>query len=293
MGLGDAIHDFFSSGKGLVRLAADRAFATGVWSALPTPSADFRGGWFRTEGGAGVEDAHYLALKNAADAPVFDEIATLAATQTFTNKTLTSPTLTTPTIADFTNAQHDHGDADDGGNIPATSVTGLEAVWLETLSPSAAATSSSGSVFSATYENYLIVFRLAMSADASLLMRLRVGGADESGANTYYTSLSRSGTALALLQSGATGLTSMALAAAIGGGLIFTDMIGVLWVASPFASNETVVEHVVSARYSTPGSIKDFGASHRNATTSYDAVTIFPSSGNITGTIRTYGIRNS
>jgi hypothetical protein len=76
MGLGDAIHDFFSSGKGLVRLAADRALATGVWSALPTPSADFRGGWFRTEGGAGVEDAHYLALKNAADAPVFDEIAT-------------------------------------------------------------------------------------------------------------------------------------------------------------------------------------------------------------------------
>jgi len=35
-------------------------------------------------------------------------------TQTLSNKTLTAPV-----IADFTAAQHDHGDADDGGTIPA------------------------------------------------------------------------------------------------------------------------------------------------------------------------------
>lgn len=34
-------------------------------------------------------------------------------------------TLTTPAIADFTSAQHDHGDADDGGKIPESSVTNL------------------------------------------------------------------------------------------------------------------------------------------------------------------------
>lgn len=56
--------------------------------------------------------------------------------QTLTNKTLTAPTINNgswasanlpgqPTLTDFTNAQHDHGDADDGGNIPQASVTGL------------------------------------------------------------------------------------------------------------------------------------------------------------------------
>ncbi len=52
--------------------------------------------------------------------------------QTLTNKTLTSPVIDTPTITapvftDFTNAPHDHGDADDGGNIPQSSVTDLVA----------------------------------------------------------------------------------------------------------------------------------------------------------------------
>jgi hypothetical protein len=198
MGLGDAIHDFFSSGKGLVRLAADRALATGVWSALPTPSADFRGGWFRTEGGAGVEDAHYLALKNAADAPVFDEIATLAATQTFTNKTLTAPT-----IADFTNSQHDHGDADDGGNIPATSVTGLSAVWLETLSPSAAASSSSSAILTSTYENYLIVFNLSsQSGSVGIDLRLRAAGSDTAGTAYYWARQTRTSAAATGVEGG-------------------------------------------------------------------------------------------
>ena len=48
---------------------------------------------------------------------------TLADVITTSNtKTLTNKTLTAPTIADFTNANHDHGDADDGGTLPASSV---------------------------------------------------------------------------------------------------------------------------------------------------------------------------
>lgn len=46
-------------------------------------------------------------------------IATLAGTQTFTNKTLT-----TPTIGSFTNAGHDHSNAAGGGNVPFTSLSG-------------------------------------------------------------------------------------------------------------------------------------------------------------------------
>jgi hypothetical protein len=180
-------------------------------------------------------------------------------------------------------------EASSTGLLSATGA--LSAVWLETLSPSAASTSSSGSVFSATYEAYLIVYRLSRSADATLTMRLRVGGADESGANTYYTALSSSGTILAITQSGATGLTSILLSPTIGA--VQSDNIGAIWIASPFAADETVLQHHNSSRYTTPGSFSSWGASHRNATTSYDAFTIFPASGTITGTIRTYGIRNS
>jgi hypothetical protein len=46
-----------------------------------------------------------------------DVIATLTAAQTLANKTLTAPV-----IADYTGAQHDHGDADDGGLLPASSI---------------------------------------------------------------------------------------------------------------------------------------------------------------------------
>ena len=42
-------------------------------------------------------------------------------------QTVSGKTFIAPTIADFTNAGHDHGDADDGGNIPQGSVTNLTA----------------------------------------------------------------------------------------------------------------------------------------------------------------------
>lgn len=46
-----------------------------------------------------------------------DQIVTLTAAQTLTNKTLTTPVLTTPTIANFSSATHDHLDNEGGGTL--------------------------------------------------------------------------------------------------------------------------------------------------------------------------------
>lgn len=64
----EVLRDLFTSGKGVMRLAASRAFATGVWSALPTASIDFRGALARTEGSTGNADRLRFARKTAADA---------------------------------------------------------------------------------------------------------------------------------------------------------------------------------------------------------------------------------
>lgn len=78
-----------------------------------------------------LEDANRFALvdtgvlKFALWSTIKSAIATYynSLTATLTNKTLTAPV-----IADFANAQHDHGDADDGGNIPYSSITGTPSI---------------------------------------------------------------------------------------------------------------------------------------------------------------------
>lgn len=92
------------------------------------------------DGTTGVAHSAGATVRHAALALDFNEASehvnetttahglTLADVITTSNtKTLTNKTLTAPTIADFTNANHDHGDADDGGTLPASSVLNLPA----------------------------------------------------------------------------------------------------------------------------------------------------------------------
>lgn len=70
------------------------------------------GGGFLCEGSAANTNEQLYLFPDLDGADTTDTIATLAATQTFTNKTLT-----TPTIGDFTNAGHDHSNAAGGGDV--------------------------------------------------------------------------------------------------------------------------------------------------------------------------------
>lgn len=165
----------------------------------------------------------------------------------------------------------------------------LAAVWLETLSPSAAASSSSSAIFTSAYASYLVVGSLSMSAAAALTMRLRVAGVDASGANYYYANI-------ALLAGGAvtantaSAATSFALTAA--GGSAWTDMVFQCLIRSPQLADETMVDYSLASRFTTGHQTLKGGGTY-NATTQYDAFSVIPGSGNITGTIRIYGLRNS
>jgi hypothetical protein len=205
----------------------------------------------RIPGGAGVADTEVTCIKDDTDAWVWQEAGT------------------------------------GGGEVSLTAAW----VLVDEADVSAGATISLNTVFSATYLRYVVLFRLSLSANAQVNMRLRVAGADESGANTYYTSLTRSGAATANVSDGSVGRTNMILLTAPGS--VNAEASGNLLFDSPFASAKTLVETDITVITATPVAIREIGGSGRPATTSYDGFTIFPASGPITGNVKVYGLQNA
>lgn len=276
------VRDLFSVGKGVLRQAADRAFAPGQWAALPTADIDFRGALARTEGGTGVNDALRFAEKDTAD----------------TYRWALVPTLPTDPGADRIAFWDDSDNAfryltvSTGLSLSGTTLTstGL-GTFITSAAPSGETEKSINGCFTATYESYLVRFRLTLSANAQLSMRLRAAGTDESGANTYYSSVSRTAIAISNVADGTTGRTQMVLLTAPG--TTNAEAAGTLVVDSPFATAKTLVQGDVTAATTTPAALREVGGSGRNATTSYDGFTILVASGTMTGTIRVYGIVNA
>jgi hypothetical protein len=157
--------------------------------------------------------------------------------------------------------------------------------FLASAAPSAVASVSINNCFSATYQNYLIIFRLDRSAAGQLGARYRVSGTDASGANYNSQIVFAAGT-------GAGGITNTAQTSATvlgdaGGG--DTNM-GMLVVSNPAAAVPTYFTSNASYAGST---VALAGSAYHNVSTAYDGITFFPAAGTITGTIRVYGYANS
>jgi hypothetical protein len=133
--------------------------------------------------------------------------------------------------------------------------------------------------FSATYQNYRILFVFDNSTSISHTIRLRTGGVDASGAN-YNTKGLFSGT------TGSVGNINTAL--------------GTSWYGFTGSSATTISLEVYRPFEATP--TLGFGTHYANGTgdqrlshfdhslsTSYDALSLICSTGNITGTVRVYG----
>ena len=152
-------------------------------------------------------------------------------------------------------------------------------VLLNTTSFSGVSSQSVNDVFSATYENYKLVFNYLGSVGTTARLKWRVGGADNSS-NVYYSQ--------GLLAS----VTSVTAAAdgpvttghILGQHVTSRSMISTYEVGSPFSSLNT---QFLGMR-AKDGEMEIKLAAY-DAATSFTGFTIIPASGTITGSVSVYG----
>jgi hypothetical protein len=142
-------------------------------------------------------------------------------------------------------------------------------------------------VFSATYKNYKVIINFLASAGATLALRLRVSGSDESGSNYNNQRLGVEGSTVVGARS--TGQTS----ANIGSATEVAISLSTLEIANPFLTTPTIVDVFHGRRPSSTTVEMLLVANGLNTSTSYTGFTIFPSSGTLSsGAINVYGYRD-
>jgi hypothetical protein len=149
----------------------------------------------------------------------------------------------------------------------------------------AAATLSVDNVFSSAYDNYKILISItSASVDGTdHRLRMRVGGVDLTTSN-YKNGYMFFGSTNATALQASTNRTDAFLnlgnpSNTLGGGIEAT-------LYKPFLTTNT---QIVSL---SGGTLNFQGGGIVNNSTSYDGFTFFPLSGNTTGTLRVYGLRN-
>jgi hypothetical protein len=157
-------------------------------------------------------------------------------------------------------------------------------VLLNTTSFSAVASQSINDVFSATYDNYLILITAEGSTSGiDINMRLRVSGTDNSSTNYTRSQIFQSSTTIS--GQSLTGQTSWGgVSYATTGQRQFSQII----VVNPFATQYTglVRDAIDAINGSTTQLRSTFGST---ITTSYTGFTLLASTGNITGNVSVYG----
>jgi hypothetical protein len=236
-------------------------------------------------------------------------VATLTGTQTLTNKTLTSPVLTTPSISNI-DAKGDllAGTADNtigrlavGANGTVLTADSAEATGMKWAAAAGGGdlvrittqtfTSTNAvnidSVFSSTYDNYLMLLNVTSSAANALEMKFRTGGSTNSTGNygnTWRYTQYGSG--------GATGTLGMVAGSTF---MYLQDLTNsatsiAMQLFNPFASFNTHVTYLGNQG----NGYGVVGAGQFNATTSFDGINLVAAtSGTVTGSVSIYGYKKA
>ena len=188
----------------------------------------------------------------------------------------TVPT-STDLVKDGATAIETLGDAIDASMNTALGTKKAGLVLINTTSFSAvSAASLPAATFSATYDDYRIIFKLTAGTQTTN-MRLRVGGADNTTSNyanqIYFGAYTNSSA-----NTGGTGTTSWPNS---GAGELTVQTIDIY---SPFATANTSLHTIYTHDGNAGLRLYQF-----RATTSFDSLTVFPTSGTISGSFAVYG----
>jgi hypothetical protein len=163
---------------------------------------------------------------------------------------------------------------------------------IATASPSASASVSIDNCFTSTYTNYLIIANVTATSADTLKIRLRASSTDNTSSNYVwnqaYQYIGGATSAFTTASSGQPGTaTSFELGYVATGG----ENVHRINLNSPQATANTSFDNVGLGVYTATNYL--LSAQNRGVmtvTTAYDGFTIFPTSGNLTGTIKVYGI---
>jgi hypothetical protein len=141
-------------------------------------------------------------------------------------------------------------------------------------------------IFSTTYDNYLILGSYTPSAGADLNFRFRVAGADNSTSNYSHQNLIVDNTTVTA------GRAASGTSGVFGTGSASVRTSFATTMFNPFLTEtKNYVTHTAVRPSGTIFTVNTSGGF--NASTSFTGMTLLPSSGTVTGTIRIYGIANS
>jgi hypothetical protein len=171
------------------------------------------------------------------------------------------------------------------GGVPSWAAPGGGGAMVLTKAQSFSASSAVNvnDCFSATYKNYLVLIQYTMSGNHDTNWRFRTGGTDNTASNyqyhgAYFAAGDSANTALGTVND-----DKMSIGNGINTGATYT-----VYIHSPFESAITGYE----ALNGTGGRLKIMGGQVNN-TTSFDGFSIIPSSNDITGTLRVYGLADA
>ena len=163
------------------------------------------------------------------------------------------------------------------GTIAKTTDQGL--VHINTTTFTTQASVSINNVFTATYDNYRIVYDSTLSGNVAFNMRFRVGGTDTTTNYSYQNS--QFSTAAGISQALSQTLIQVFGASGAARFNIATE------VFTPFLTSATgIINH-----YGATG-ISGLATGTHTASTSFDGFTIYPATGTISGSLRVYGYKN-
>ena len=176
-----------------------------------------------------------------------------------------------------------------GSVAVAGALTGAGMDLINKTDFSAVSSVSLNNVFTSTYDNYVISWKVSSSTQGDLSMRFRTAGTDNTASNYTYSNGFVSGGTFGSAGFNNAGTTSYLFAYNGGSG----GSSGQISVYSPFLADGTYTIHDWVYRLSSNEHVRSMGSSKYNAATSFDGFTMYPASSTITGTIRVYGYRNS